>query len=40
MEHFKRIMEHFKRIMEEMEKLVSSGPLTDLIEKIDKIEPS
>ncbi|HOO47269.1 MAG TPA: LysR family transcriptional regulator [Deltaproteobacteria bacterium] len=36
----KLLMEHFKRIMEEMEKLVASGPLTDLIEKIDKIEPS
>ena len=34
----KLMLDHFRRVMEEMDKLVSTGPLADLIGKIDKIE--
>jgi molybdate transport system regulatory protein len=33
------MLEHFRLIMDEMDKIVSSGPLADLIKKIDKLKP-
>lgn len=36
----KLMLDHFKQIMEEMDKLVASGPLSELIGKIDKLESS
>ena len=36
----KLMIDHFKRVMEEMDKLVSSGPLAELIGKIDKLDTS
>ncbi len=32
------MLDHFSRVVEEMDKIVSSGPLVDLIGKIDKLE--